>query len=888
MEKKIFVVKRSGEKEEYNPDKIQDVVNWACQGYSNVNSTDIILSAKIRIYDGISTQQIHKLVIQGASSLISEEVPEYQYVASKLAIFDLRKNVWGGPKPPTLLSVLKNGVKKGYYNKDLLKKFSSKEISELDSKISHDRDFALAFAGIQQFCEKYLRGDKSTGELFETPQFAYMLMSMSAFINDPKSQRIKNVVGFYNLISGLKINLPTPVLINLRTTKTQYASCLLNEVDDNLNSIFASNTAVGLYTAGSSGIGLNLGRMRPLGSPIRGGDTVHTGVVPFLKMFEGTVKATKQGSVRGGAATVNFPWWHYEIEDIVVLKNNQGTDDNRVRKLDYCVGLDGVFYERVLAGKDITLFSPHEAKGLYDAWGDNVKFKELYEKYEADDSLIFKKKISAKNLLSLICKEKLETGRIYILHVDHVNSHGAWEGNNVKMTNLCVAPSTKILTKEGNIEIQTLEDKYTEVWNGREYSKSLIKKTALNQELFFIKLEDGRSITCTPYHKFYISNDDTIPVAANQLQIGYSINGHLDPSGVWIPNSIIKEIVQLDEKSDVYCCNEPILHKAVFNGILTGNCVEINHPTIPIQSVDDKNGEIGMCILSAINFGAIEKDELPKIAKLVVRFLDNIIDSQSYLLPASENFTKKKRSLGIGITNYFGWLAKNKLKFGSSEAIQLTNEWVEKMQYELILASCELAEERGRCEHFHQTKYAKGIFPIDTYKKEVDSIFPYELKCDWTSLKEKVAKHGMRHSTLTAQMPCEASSLVQNATNGIEPPRAVVSVKKSPTGTSKQVIPFVNKKDYYTFAFSGKPGEDNIDIIKTSATIQKYFDMSMSTNFYYNYKDYPNGVPLSLLAKEQILAYKYGLKSIYYTNTNDGDKQRELSEEKCAGGACTL
>jgi ribonucleoside-diphosphate reductase alpha chain len=598
---------------------------------------------------------------------------------------------------------------------------------------------------LQQLIDKYLVKNRSTGEIFETPQFAYMLIAMCLFDD------IAEVKKAYDAYSTFKINLPTPIMAGVRTTIKQFASCVLVDVDDDLDGIFSSLHAVGKYTARRAGIGLNMGRIRPINAPIRGGEVIHTGIIPYLKNFESAVKSTSQNGLRGGSATVHVPFWHYEIEDVLVLKNNAGTDDNRVRKLDYSIQFCKLFYERLVANEDITLFNPNETKGLYEAFGDNEKFEELYKKYENARSIKFKKKISARKLCEIFARERLETGRIYSMNIDTANEHGSWD-IPVKMSNLCQ---------------------------------------------------------------------------------------------------------------------------------------EIIHPTNPIKDINDPEGEIGICILSALNLLELNSDEdIQKACEVAVNTLESIIDYQDYPVLAGENFTKNRRSLGIGITNLAGFLAKNKMFYGDPEALTLIHETMEKIQWNLINESCKLAEKLGPCKKFEDTKYAKGLLPIDWYKKSVDKLVKPSYTMDWKGLRKRVKEFGLRHSTLSAIMPCESSSVIQNSTNGIEPVRSLLLYKKAKNGILKQLVPnYYNRKNYYTKAWDM---QDNEAMLNTAAVIQKFVDMSMSTNLYYNYAHHEDGnIPLSILIKDQIYGYKYGLKNFYYANTPDGDGDTE-KDLGCESGACAI
>lgn len=739
------VTKRNGEKEDFSVEKIHKVVEWATKGINGVSLSDIEMNANLSIYDGIHSEEIHRIIIKSANDLISKQAPNYQYVAARLLNMQLRKRVWGGMEPTDFLLFIQRNIDNGIYDPGIQKKWSDEQIDAFGKYICHGRDDQYTYAGLQQLIDKYLVKNRSTGEIYETPQFAYMCIAMCLF------DTMDDVKCAYDAYSTFKINLPTPIMAGVRTNIRQFASCVLVDVDDNLDAIFSSIHAVGKYTARRAGIGLNIGRMRPINSPIRGGEVIHTGLIPYLKNFESCVKSTSQNGLRGGSATVHVPFWHYEIEDIMVLKNNAGTDDNRVRKLDYSVQFCKLFYDRLIANEDITLFSPHEAKGLYEAFGNNEKFEELYLKYENARSLKFKKKVPARTIATIFARERLETGRIYCMNIDNANEHGSWN----------------------------------------------------------------------------------VPVYMSNL------------------------------------------------------CQEIIHPTRPIYSIDDDHGEIGICILSALNLLELngEKD-IENACNMAVRTLDSVIDYQSYPVLAGENFTKARRSLGIGVTNLAGFLAKNKLLYGDQLALQLIHETMEQIQWHLISASCELAKERGKCPKFDETKYAQGLLPIDWYKKEIDELVEPVYNMDWEELRERVKIYGLRHSTLSAQMPCESSSVIQNSTNGQEPVRSLLTSKKAKNGVLKQLVPnYHMRKNFYTMAWEL---ESNKPLLDTAAVMQKFIDMSMSTNLYYNYAHYEGGnIPLSVLIKDQLYGYKYGLKNFYYANTPDGDGETE-KDMNCESGACAI
>jgi ribonucleoside-diphosphate reductase alpha chain len=740
------VKKRNGDKEDFSVEKIHKVVEWATDGINGVSFSDIEMNANLSLYDGITSEEIHQILIKSANDLISKTNPNYQYVAARLLNMHLRKIVWGyGDKPTNFLVFLQRNVDNGVYDPQILKKWPNDEVKVLEKYIHHERDNLFTYAGLQQLIDKYLVKNRNTGKIYETPQFAYMCIAMCLF------DKIDDVKKAYDCYSTFKINLPTPIMAGVRTNIRQFASCVLVDVEDDLNSIFSSIHAVGKYTARRAGIGLNIGRIRPINSSIRGGEVIHTGLIPYLKIFESSVKATSQNGIRGGSATVHVPFWHYEIEDIVVLKNNAGTDDTRVRKLDYSVQFNKLFYERFMKNEDITLFNPNETNGLYSSFAEDYEaFKTLYEKYENKKG-ITKKKIAARKLAEVFAKERLETGRIYVMNIDNANQHGSW----------------------------------------------------------------------------------SVPVYMSNL------------------------------------------------------CQEIIHPTVPISSIDDEKGEIGICILSALNLLELNNDEdIEKACKIAVNSLESIIDYQDYPVKAGENFTKNRRSLGIGITNLAGFLAKNKLKYEDPETLKLIHTTMEKIQWHLLNESCELAKEKGQCTKFNDTKYSQGLLPIDWYKKTVDELVSPSYTMDWEMLREKIKLHGLRHSTLTAIMPCESSSVIQNSTNGIEPVRNLLSYKKAKNGVLKQIVPnYLTRKNFYSIAWEM---DSNIPILNICAVLQKFVDMSISVNLYYNYAHFENGnIPLSILIKDQIYGYKYGIKNFYYCNTPDGDGETEKNMN-CESGACAI
>ena len=729
----IHIRKRDGRLVPLNIDKIHFVVEEAVDGLANVSASQIEMNANIQFYDGMSTQEIQEILIKSANDLISLDIPNYQYAAARLLLYPIYKEAFGHFKPITLQEMIDKNIKRGVYDPAILEKYSVEEIKTLDKYIKHQRDENFTYAGLRQIVDKYLCQDRSSGEIFESPQFLYMMIAATLFANYPEKNRLNYVRRYYDATSLFKINIPTPVMAGVRTPVRQFASCVLVDSDDTLDSIFASDMSIGRYTAQRAGIGINAGRIRAINSKIRGGEVAHTGIIPFLKKFESTVRCCTQNGVRGGSATTHFPIWHLEIEDILVLKNNKGTEDNRVRKLDYSIQINKLMYERLLKNEDITLFSPHDVPDLYEAFfTDQELFQELYEKYERKTS-IRKNKIPAMTLFSSLIKERAETGRIYIMNVDHCNTHSSFK-DTVYMSNLCQ---------------------------------------------------------------------------------------------------------------------------------------EITLPTKPLQHIDDPNGEIALCILSAINVGKINQlEELEGLCDLAVRSLDEIIDYQRYPVKAAEISTKARRSLGVGYIGLAHYLAKNQVKYTDKKALTKVHELTEAFQYYLLTSSNNLAIEKGKCEYFERTKYSEGLLPIDTYKKDLDEVCSITLKYDWDDLRRSIKDHGLRHSTLSAQMPSESSSIVSNATNGIEPPRGYLSIKKSKKGPLKQIVPqYQALRNYYTLLWDMPSNEGYINIV---AVMQKFFDQAISGNWSYNPTHYENNeVPMSVMIQDMLMTYKLGWKTSYYQNTYD-------------------
>nr|WP_129952355.1 class 1a ribonucleoside-diphosphate reductase subunit alpha [Rahnella sp. RFA10(1/100)] len=760
MNQSLLVTKRDGRTERINLDKIHRVIDWAAEGLQNVSVSQVELRSHIQFYDGIKTADIHETIIKAAADLISKDAPDYQYLAARLAIFHLRKKAYGQFEPPKLIDQVTRMVEMGKYDKHLLEDYTAEEFEQMDSFIDHWRDMNFSYAAVKQLEGKYLAQNRVTGDIYESAQFLYILVAACLFSGYPRETRLDYIKRFYDAISTFKISLPTPIMSGVRTPTRQFSSCVLIECGDSLDSINATSSAIVKYVSQRAGIGINAGRIRALGSPIRGGEAFHTGCIPFYKHFQTAVKSCSQGGVRGGAATLFYPMWHLEVESLLVLKNNRGVEGNRVRHMDYGVQINKLMYQRLVKGGDITLFSPSDVPGLYDAFfADQDEFERLYEKYEQDAS-IRKQKVKAVELFSLMMQERASTGRIYIQHVDHCNTHSPFDP--------AIAP-----VRQSNL------------------------------------------------------------------------------------------------------------------------CLEIALPTKPLDDVNDENGEIALCTLSAFNLGAIDSlDDLEELAVLAVRALDALLDYQDYPIKAAKRGAMGRRTLGIGVINYAYYLAKNGVRYSDGSANNLTHRTFEAIQYYLLKASNELAKEQGACQWFNETTYSQGIMPVDTYKKDLDAICDEPLHLDWDTLRESIKTHGLRNSTLSALMPSETSSQISNATNGIEPPRGHISIKASKDGILRQVVPeYERLKDQYELLWDMPNNDGYLQLV---GVMQKFIDQAISSNTNYDPSRFPNSkVPMKQLLKDLLTAYKFGVKTLYYQNTRDGadDVQEDMKAEvadDCESGACKI
>ena len=741
------VTKRDGSKELLDIEKLHKVVFHACDDITGVSPSEVEIKSQIQFYDGITTKEIQETLIKAAADLIDEDTPNYQYVGGRLINYALRKEVYGQYEPCTVKELVVRNIESGFYDEELIDKYDDEEWAKIDSFIKHGRDENLTYVAMEQLRGKYLCQNRVTGEIFETPQMCYALIAATLFADYPKEERLKWAKDYYDAISLHDISLPTPVMAGVRTPMRQFSSCVLIESGDSLDSINATSSSIVKYVSQKAGIGIGGGQIRAIGSPIRKGDAYHTGIIPFYKHFQSATKSCSQGGVRGGAATIYYPIWHYEVEDMLVLKNNKGTEENRVRHMDYGVQFNKLMYERLISGGDITLFSPSDVPGLYDAFfADQDAFKEIYERAERNTRLR-KKTIKAIDLFSSFMEERKNTGRIYLQNVDNANDHG-----------------------------------------------SFLPEVA--------------------------------PIRQSNL------------------------------------------------------CAEIDLPTKPLHDINDPDGEISLCTLSAINWGNVRSPrDFERACTLAVRGLDALLSYQNYPILAAQLSTEKRRPLGVGIINFAYFMAKNDLTYQdiTPQGLSLIDEYAEAWSYYLIKASADLAVEKGAPSGVMETKYGHGITPNMTYKTDLDELVKHKERMPWKSLRKQLKKTGIRNSTLMALMPSETSAQVANATNGIEPPRSLISVKQSKHGVLKQVVPeYKRLKNKYDLLWDQK---SPVGYLKIMAVLQKYIDQGISINTSYNPIFSENEkISMSEMLQHVLMFYKYGGKQLYYFNTYDG--QGEVDVDK--------
>ena len=755
----INIIKNDGSKEPLDVEKINKVVLESCKDVEDVSASEIISNAHIQFVDGMTSRRIQEILVKSAKDLVSEETPNYATPAARLQMYDLRKRVYGQYKPIAFSELYKRNVEIGKYDPEVLDIYTKEDWDFFDKIISHKRDRDFSLAAVGQLLDKYLVQNRKTEVYYETPQMMYMAIAITllSYLKDPeyRRQRIKK---FYDGASTFSFSLPTPIMAGVRTPTRQFSSCVLIKCGDTLNSINATSAAIVNYVSKKAGIGLDHGALRGVGAPIRNGEMVHTGVIPFLKYHTAALKSCSQGGLRGGAATTYYPFWHYEFSNLIVLKNNKGVEENRERRLDYGLQLNGMFFKKYLNKENIFLFQPNEVPELYNKFysADTEGFEEEYERCceEARKGKLDYKIISAQNMMEEIINERSETGRIYLAFVDNMNKQ-------------------------------------------------------------------------SPF------NSETYPIYQSNL------------------------------------------------------CVEIALPTKEFEAVDDENGRIALCTLASMNmskFTDILIDEKKRgvfweDCEVLVQALDGLLGYQDYPMVQAKISTEEFRTLGIGIVNLADFHAKLGLEYGEKLALEYVNRWMEMMSYGLTKASVNLAKLQGACGKVSETCYGKGKFPWEYRNKNIDKLVteqPYLVE-EWEILREGVKKYGIRNATLTAVAPTESSAQVLNATNGMEMPKAKVTVKASKSGNFKQVVP--NPKMKYPLLWEQKSPRGYLD---NAAVMQKWLCQSSSTNTFYNPKNYKDGkVPKEDMINDIFRFYLLGGKTFYYNNVEDGSSDLDNQDDIC-------
>lgn len=754
----INIVKSDGRKEPLDVEKINKVVLESCKGIEDVSASEIIANARLQFVDGMTSRRIQEILVNSAKDLVTADSPNYAAPAARLQMYDLRKKVYGQYKPVAFSELYRKNVGLGKYDPEVLDIYSHEDWDFFDKIIKHSRDKDFSLAAVGQLLDKYLLKNKKTEVYYETPQMMYMAIAITllSYIKNPVVRRLK-IKRFYEGASTFSFSLPTPIMAGVRTPTRQFSSCVLIKTADSLPSINATAAAIVNYVSKKAGIGLNHGAIRGIGSPIRGGEMKHTGLLPFMKYHAAALKSCSQGGVRNGAATTYLPFWHYEFSNLIVLKNNKGVEENRERRLDYGLEMNGLLFKMYARKENIYLFQPNEVPELYNKFysADLAGFEEEYYRCAelAKDGKLDYRVVSCDHMIDDFINERTETGRIYVTFVDNINKQSPFDSR-------------------------------------------------------------------------------TYPIYQSNL------------------------------------------------------CAEIVLPTKEFMSETDENGRIALCTLASMNMGKYTNilidEELRKefwqACEVLVMALDGLLGYQDYPMIQAKLSTDEFRTLGVGIVNLADFHAQLGVQYGERLALEYVDRWMEMLSYGLTKASVGLAKDYGKCTKSDTTCYGKGMFPFELRNPNIDKIVSSNnyLQKEWDDLREDVLTYGIRNATLTAIAPTESSAQVLNATNGMEMPKAKVTVKASKSGNFKQVVP--NPRLPYSYLWEQKSPQGYLD---TAAVLQKRLCQSASTNSFYNPVNYADGK----LPKEDLLGHIYrfymlGGKTMYYSNVDDGSSDIE-TEEVC-------
>ncbi len=884
-----FVKKRNGSIEKFDPTKLNQWAEWAAN--KNVGWSDVLLEAIRSLPETAKSEDIQTALI---NSCVNRG---YSQMAARLLLGQIFKEAYGGFNIPSFKSFYKNAVTMGYWG-DF--GYSDEELVYIDSFINHAKDFEYEYCTVRQFYDKY--AVSAHGVCLESPQMALMATAVSNTRHEP--DRHIRAVAAYKELSKLKINLPTPSLAGQRTPVSGSPSCCVITGGDSVDSIEAAVHVAYKMTAMGSGIGAELST-RSKKDPVKGGTIEHMGKDSYYRYLDRAVKANKQHT-RGGSATVTFHVHDPEIDMLLRYKSQRILESQRIDTMDYSLAVTKLFMKKAATDDMWMLVSNFFAPKLYD-----LSYRTNEEEYEQEynralqDGSVKKTMVKAREILNLFWTQRSDVGRIYRTNLTNINKHTPFK-DPIRLSNLCVAPETLVLTRDGEFEISSLVDKRVEVWNGEEWSETVVRKTGENQKLIKVVLENGRYLECTPYHKFYICDEtETLisMVRAADLCRGMKlINNGLEDEGTFFVRAVVDEY----RTDDTYCFSEPKRGMGTFNDILTGNCQEIALPTSELKDTESlykvpngtEDGEIALCFLASIVAGRVEQDELGNInyneylntAYQAAKFTDNTIDLCSYPFKAMEYTAKNRRSIGIGLTDVAHYMAKNGFKYDTVEGRNALHRLAELHSYALHKASVRLAKERGKCGWFDRTKYSdeKPWLPIDTYEKEVDKWHTQELLCDWEGLRKEVKEHGVRFSVHEAFMPVESSSLFSGSTNGLYLVRETKLFKKSPKGTVYFEAPGADQYEYQN-AYDIHPK----DLAIVYAIFQKFCGQSISADVY---QDLSGGKEASMADFYELdfFCHKLGIKTYYYLNTLTKPRKKDqvkavvvtAEDEGC--DSCTL
>ena len=906
----INVKKRDGRLEPLDLNKIHRVLDWAAEGLDDVSVSQVELKSHIQFYNGMRTQDIHEIMIKSTADLITENEPDYQYMAARLSIFNLRKIAYGEFTPPHMYDHAVKMVETGKYDKVVLEAYSKEEYDELNEYIDHWRDMNFSYGAVKQLEGKYLVQNRVTKEVFESPQMLYMFAAMCIFAAYPKDTRLDYVKRFYDHTSKFDISLPTPIMSGMRTPTRQFASCTVIKCGDSIDSINASTSAIVKYVSKKAGIGLDISSIRAEGSEIRGGEAFHTGLIPFIKMFQAAVGSSSQGGVRKGSATLTFPLWHKDVESLIVLKNNRGVEDNRARHLDYSVAINGFLYKRLISGKDITLFSPHDVKDMLKAfYDDQEEFARLYEKYEADDS-INKAKVKAVDLFSLLMNERAGTGRIYITNIDHMNTHGAFKEDvaPIVSSNLCqeIALPTRELDDlhdtKGEISLCTLAafnlGNLKDLSDFESWADILIR--ALDEVLDYQEY---------PVEAAGISTMNRRPLGIGVINYAYYLtkNGHrfsVDADNKWDieANNLTHRTFEAMQyyllKASMNLAKEkgacPAFNETKYSdGVLTIDTYKKDVDNLHTQKLlcdwetlreDIKKYGLRNSTTSALMPSECQsKDNEMLLENNVIKTLGDILNENLNVEFVEQNDMVGQRFNIKPVYFADGSVSSEVYYNGKQEVFEV--EFNDGQKYKFT-SNHLLKTEEGfkRIDEITENDFIDNIKnPIKIQWVKIKSIRYVGIEATWdftTNTEQYTLSNGcISHNT---------SSQVSGATNGIEPPRGMVSIKASKDGILRQPVPEIKELGSQYELLWDMPNMTGY--LQKVAIMQKFVDQAISANTAYDPKKFPNGkVPMKQLLTDLLTAYKYGVKTLYYHNTRDGadDTQGEL-DDGCAGGACKI